>query len=62
MLENLDRDRDIVVETFRKEDEKGTAPRALYKSLGFQEGELTYFEGNYPEQKFILKGSINNEK
>jgi ribosomal protein S18 acetylase RimI-like enzyme len=53
MLENLDRSRDVVVTTFREEDEKGTAPRALYKKLGFQEAELR-FDHDYPEQKFIL--------
>lgn len=54
MLENLDRSKDIFVTTFRKNDNKGIAPRALYKSFGFEEGELCY-DMNYPEQKFILR-------
>lgn len=54
MLENLDRSRDITVITFREGDDKGTAARALYKSFGFEEGELC-FDMNYPEQKFILR-------
>jgi len=47
MLSNLDRNKDIVVLIFRENDEKGVAPRALYKSLGFEEGELC-FDMNYP--------------
>ena len=39
-LEQLDRTKDISVSTFREEDEKGTAPRALYKKFGFVEDEL----------------------
>lgn len=44
----------IGVITFRENDEKGTAPRALYKRLGFCEDELCV-EHNYPHQKFIIK-------
>jgi len=44
---------DVVVTTFRRDDEKGMAPRALYKKLGFIEDELCY-EFDYPVQKFIL--------
>jgi hypothetical protein len=40
--------------TFREGDEKGIAPRALYKKLGFEEAEFCN-EFNYPEQKFILR-------
>lgn len=54
MLEQLPTNRDVVVTTFREEDEKGIAPRALYKNIGFVEDELCY-EFNYPEQKFILR-------
>lgn len=54
MLENLDRDKDIVVDTFRQHDPKGNGPRALYKKLGFVEGELT-MNFNYPNQRFVLK-------
>lgn len=44
---------DISVTTFREDDIKGIAPRALYKKYGFVEGELVT-EFNYPNQKFIL--------
>lgn len=52
-IENLDRTSDIVVTTFRENDEKGTAPRALYRKFGFIEGELIE-ELGYPNQRFIL--------
>jgi len=52
-LTELDRSREITVSTFRKEDEKGTAPRALYKKFGFEEGALIE-EFGYPSQRFIL--------
>jgi len=52
-LEQLDHTRDIIVSTFRREDEKGKAPRALYRKFGFTEGELTE-EMGYPNQRFIL--------
>ena len=53
-LQELDRNRDITVSTFREDDEKGRAPRALYKKFGFvKEGYTTrmlkvgdeYFDG-----------------
>ncbi len=53
-LGELDRKSDITVSTFREDDVKGTAPRALYKKYGFVEGELT-LEFDYPNQVFILK-------
>lgn len=53
MLSLLPNDEDVWVVTFRENDEKGIAPRALYKSFGFVEDELV-FEQNYPNQKFIL--------
>jgi len=56
MLEHLSESCDVTVTTFREEDEKGTAPRSLYKKLGFVEGELCY-EHDYPHQKFILHRS-----
>ena len=34
MLDRMDKNRPIVVETFQEEDEKGTAPRAFYKKAG----------------------------
>lgn len=52
-LEQLDRTKEITVSTFREEDEKGVAPRALYKKLGFIEDELIE-EFGYPNQKFVL--------
>lgn len=55
MLERMDRSRPVVVETFREDDAKGNAPRAFYKKLGFEEGELCNFENDYPEQRFYLR-------
>ena len=52
-LEQLDRTKEITVSTFREEDEKGIAPRALYKKFGFVEDELIE-EFGYPNQKFVL--------
>ncbi len=52
-LDELDRSREISVSTFREDDEKGTAPRALYKKFGFKEAELIE-EFGYPNQKFVL--------
>lgn len=52
-LEELDRSKDISVSTFREEDEKGIAPRALYKKFGFKEDELIE-EFGYPNQRFVL--------
>ena len=49
----LDRTKDISVSTFREEDEKGIAPRALYKKFGFVEDELIE-EFGYPNQVFLL--------
>ena len=54
-LDELDRNRDIIVSTFRDDDEKGVASRALYRKYGFCEGELTE-EFGYPNQVFVLKG------
>lgn len=53
-LKKLDRTKEISVSTFREDDKKGTAPRALYKKFGFVAGELIE-EFGYPNQKFILK-------
>lgn len=53
MLSKLDRTRDITVTTFRGDDPKGAAPRALYQSLGFLPGELC-IEQDYPSQVFVL--------
>ena len=51
-LDELDRSMDITVSTFRENDEKGIAPRALYRKFGFQEGEMTE-EYGYPNQIFV---------
>ena len=56
-LLELDRSRDITVTTFRENDEKGTAPRGLYKRFGFTEGKLLV-EFGYPVQKFVLRGNL----
>ena len=52
-LNELDRSKNISVSTFRENDEKGIAPRALYKKFGFKEAELIE-EFGYPNQKFVL--------
>lgn len=55
MLKKMDRERPVTVETFREDDERGAAPRAFYKKLGFEEGEFCLFEESYPEQRFYLR-------
>lgn len=55
-LDELDRSREITVSTFRETDEKGIAPRALYKKFGFKEAALTE-EFGYPNQVFVLSPS-----
>ncbi|MCH5264677.1 MAG: GNAT family N-acetyltransferase [Lachnospiraceae bacterium] len=55
MYTKMNRSRDIVLETFREGDERGTAPRALYQSLGFEPEELCVFDNQYEMQRFILK-------
>lgn len=52
-LDNLDRTKEISVSTFRADDEKGTAPRALYEKYGFVEDALVE-EMDYPNQKYVL--------
>ena len=52
-LQNLDRTREISVCTFRADDEKGLAPRALYEKYGFIEDALVEALG-YPNQEYIL--------
>ena len=53
-LGELDRSKEITVSTFRENDDRGIAPRALYKKFGFQEGEMTE-EFGYPNQVFVLR-------
>lgn len=52
-LSNLDRTKEISVSTFRANDEKGIAPRALYEKYGFVADALIE-ELDYPNQKFVL--------
>lgn len=52
-LSELDETRKITVTTFREDDEKGIAPRALYKKFGFVEDEYIE-EFGYPNQRFVL--------
>lgn len=52
-LAGLDRRRAVTVRTFRAEDPRGIAPRALYDRFGFFEGALGWREG-YPVQTLIL--------
>lgn len=52
-LANLDRTKEISVSAFRADDEKGSAPRALYEKYGFIEDALVE-EMDYPNQKYIL--------
>ena len=62
-LKNLDRTREILVCTFRADDEKGLAPRALYEKYGFIEDALVEVMG-YPNQDYILHpaGSERGER
>lgn len=53
-LGELDRTRDITLTTFREDDPRGKAPRALYKKFGFAEGELIV-EFGCPSQAFVLR-------
>ena len=57
-MERLDRTQPVTVSTFREEDEKGAAPRALYKKFGFIPDELIE-EFGYPNQRFVLYPSTN---
>ena len=59
-LGEMDRSRDITVSTFREDDEKGIAPRALYRKYGFCEAELTV-EFGYPNQVFVLHGKSSKQ-
>lgn len=56
-LGELDRSRPATVTTFREDDGKGVAPRALYKKFGFREGKLG-MEYGYPVQEFVLRESV----
>ena len=54
MLDDLDPGRDVWVTTFREDDPKGTAPRALYQKFGFIAGDLVEEFGT-PCQRFVLR-------
>lgn len=56
-LGQLDDSRNITVTTFREDDPRGAAPRALYKKFGFDEGELIV-EFGCPSQVFVLRGNM----
>lgn len=56
-LARLDRSRDITVTTFREDDERGPAPRALYRRFGFLPGRLDMEFGS-PVQKFVLFAKV----
>lgn len=49
----LDRRYPVTVSTFREDDPKGAAPRALYRRFGFEPADLQA-EFDYPEQRFVL--------
>ncbi|MCL1863437.1 MAG: GNAT family N-acetyltransferase [Defluviitaleaceae bacterium] len=53
MLSILSPNKNVWVTTYREDNVKGVAPRALYKKFGFIEDELTMDFG-YPHQKFVL--------
>lgn len=53
-LQNLDKTKEISVCTFRADDEKGFAPRALYEKYGFVADALVEAMG-YPSQTYILR-------
>ncbi len=53
-LEMLDCAEEISLSTFRADDPRGEAPRKLYSSFGFCEGECLIEQG-YPCQKFFLR-------
>ncbi len=60
-FEKMDLTKDIVVETFREEESKGTAPRAFYQKLGFSAGELKTLQmggKEHPVQTFVRKGRV----
>ena len=56
-LARLDRSRDVTVTTFREDDERGPAPRALYRCFGFLPGRLDMEFGS-PVQEFVLSASV----
>lgn len=53
----LDRQRDVTVTTFREDDPRGAAPRALYRRFGFEEGRFLE-EFGWPCQEFVLRPGV----
>jgi len=53
-IARLNGGREISVTTFRADDPKGDAPRALYRRFGFEEGELCIEQG-YPMQRMARR-------
>ncbi len=68
MIRKLDRSKDIIVETFLKEDIRGESVRSFYEGLGFVAGDLILWEAEdgsvYPLQRYILKrkGDLCSQK
>ena len=60
-LGELNPNMDISVSTFREDDEKGIAPRTLYKKFGFVEDELIE-EFGYPNQRFVIRGKLSRKE
>lgn len=60
-LSNLDRRKEILVFTFRADDEKEPAPRALYEKYDFVEDELTEAM-DYPNQKYVFHPAGSERK
>lgn len=61
VLCNLDRTKEIFVSTFRANDEKGSAPRALYEKFGFI-GDALIEEMDYPNQRYVLHPADSERK
>ena len=57
MLTKLEPGRDVTVATYREGAAEGIAARSFYKSLGFQEGELSEEFGS-PVQRLVLKRDL----
>ncbi len=62
MFENLDRTKNIAVDTYSEGDPAGTAARAFYKTMGFVEGEMIPWRAgavitDFPPQRFIYEAN-----
>lgn len=63
MFKNLDRTKDISVDTFGEGDPAGKAARAFYKNIGFVEGKIVPWRSGtiineYAQQRFIYEAKI----